>query len=135
MKFLDQVKIYIKAGDGGDGSPSFRREKYVEFGEYAAGSSPDTPSCASTSGKYALVTLPRTGKNLRKFSFTLKICKSLLAKYAAVIALRKLKKLRSIMLFLLKNSSKFIIPCAPLIKSADVHSGATAQVYPLPRPK
>ena len=32
MKFLDQVKIYIKAGDGGDGSPSFRREKYIEFG-------------------------------------------------------------------------------------------------------
>ena len=29
MKFLDQVKIYVKAGDGGDGSPSFRREKYV----------------------------------------------------------------------------------------------------------
>ncbi len=32
MKFLDQVKIYIKAGDGGDGSPSFRREKFIEFG-------------------------------------------------------------------------------------------------------
>ncbi len=32
MKFLDQVKIYIKAGDGGNGSPSFRREKFVEFG-------------------------------------------------------------------------------------------------------
>jgi len=32
MKFLDQVKIYIKAGNGGDGSPSFRREKYVEYG-------------------------------------------------------------------------------------------------------
>ena len=32
MKFLDQVKIYIKAGDGGSGSPSFRREKFVEFG-------------------------------------------------------------------------------------------------------
>ena len=32
MKFLDQIKIYIKAGNGGDGSPSFRREKFVEFG-------------------------------------------------------------------------------------------------------
>ena len=32
MKFLDQVKIYIKAGTGGDGSPSFRREKFIEFG-------------------------------------------------------------------------------------------------------
>ena len=32
MKFLDQVKIYIKAGNGGHGSPSFRREKFIEFG-------------------------------------------------------------------------------------------------------
>ncbi len=32
MKFLDQVKIYIKAGNGGNGSPSFRREKFIEFG-------------------------------------------------------------------------------------------------------
>ena len=32
MKFLDQVKIYINAGDGGSGSPSFRREKFIEFG-------------------------------------------------------------------------------------------------------
>ena len=32
MKFLDKAKIYIKAGDGGNGSASFRREKYIEFG-------------------------------------------------------------------------------------------------------
>jgi len=32
MKFLDQIKIYIKAGNGGDGSPSFRREKFIEYG-------------------------------------------------------------------------------------------------------
>jgi len=32
MKFLDQVKVYIKAGNGGNGSPSFRREKFIEFG-------------------------------------------------------------------------------------------------------
>ncbi len=32
MKFLDQAKIYIKAGNGGSGSSSFRREKYVEYG-------------------------------------------------------------------------------------------------------
>tara|TARA_Y100000590_G_C15636878_1_gene983341 strand:- start:561 stop:1544 length:984 start_codon:yes stop_codon:yes gene_type:complete len=32
MKFLDQVKIYVKAGNGGSGSPSFRREKFIEFG-------------------------------------------------------------------------------------------------------
>lgn len=30
--FIDQVKIYIKAGDGGDGAISFRREKYVPRG-------------------------------------------------------------------------------------------------------
>ena len=32
MKFLDQVKIFVKAGNGGDGSPSFRREKFIEYG-------------------------------------------------------------------------------------------------------
>ncbi len=32
MKFLDQAKINIKAGNGGSGSASFRREKYIEFG-------------------------------------------------------------------------------------------------------
>jgi GTPase len=32
MKFLDQAKIYVKSGDGGDGCVSFRREKFIEFG-------------------------------------------------------------------------------------------------------
>jgi len=32
MKFLDQAKIFVKAGYGGSGSASFRREKFVEFG-------------------------------------------------------------------------------------------------------
>ncbi len=32
MKFLDEAKIYIKAGDGGNGCSSFRREKFIEFG-------------------------------------------------------------------------------------------------------
>ncbi|WP_448950378.1 GTPase ObgE [Labrys neptuniae] len=32
MKFLDQAKIYVKAGDGGAGAVSFRREKFIEFG-------------------------------------------------------------------------------------------------------
>ena len=32
MKFLDQAKIYVKAGDGGSGSAGFRREKFIEFG-------------------------------------------------------------------------------------------------------
>ena len=32
MKFLDQAKIYVRSGDGGDGAVAFRREKYIEFG-------------------------------------------------------------------------------------------------------
>lgn len=32
MKFLDQAKIYVRSGDGGDGVIAFRREKYIEFG-------------------------------------------------------------------------------------------------------
>jgi len=32
MKFLDQAKINLRAGNGGSGSASFRREKFVEFG-------------------------------------------------------------------------------------------------------
>ena len=32
MRFLDQAKIYIVSGKGGDGCLSFRREKFIEFG-------------------------------------------------------------------------------------------------------
>ncbi|MGZ9106201.1 MAG: GTPase ObgE, partial [Rhodoplanes sp.] len=32
MKFLDQAKIHIRSGNGGAGSVSFRREKFIEFG-------------------------------------------------------------------------------------------------------
>lgn len=32
MKFLDQVKIYIRSGNGGGGAVSFRREKFIEYG-------------------------------------------------------------------------------------------------------
>ncbi len=32
MKFLDQAKVYVRSGDGGNGSVSFRREKFIEFG-------------------------------------------------------------------------------------------------------
>lgn len=38
MKFLDQAKIFIKAGDGGNGACSFRHEKYLEFGGPDGGS-------------------------------------------------------------------------------------------------
>ncbi len=32
MHFIDEAKIFLKAGDGGNGASSFRREKYIEFG-------------------------------------------------------------------------------------------------------
>jgi GTP-binding protein len=32
MKFLDEAKVYVRSGDGGNGSVSFRREKFIEFG-------------------------------------------------------------------------------------------------------
>src|SRR5678816_1472732 len=32
MKFLDEAKVYVKAGDGGAGVVAFRREKFIEFG-------------------------------------------------------------------------------------------------------
>lgn len=32
MKFLDEAKVWVKAGDGGDGVVAFRREKFLEFG-------------------------------------------------------------------------------------------------------
>src|SRR3546814_13330144 len=32
MKFLDEAKVFLKSGDGGNGCVSFRREKFIEFG-------------------------------------------------------------------------------------------------------
>lgn len=32
MKFLDEAKVFIKSGDGGDGVIAFRRERFIEFG-------------------------------------------------------------------------------------------------------
>jgi GTP-binding protein len=32
MKFLDEAKVFIRSGDGGNGVVSFRREKFIEFG-------------------------------------------------------------------------------------------------------
>ena len=32
MKFVDEASIHVRAGKGGDGSASFRREKYIQYG-------------------------------------------------------------------------------------------------------
>src|SRR5258708_4912516 len=32
MKFLDEAKVFVRSGDGGNGCVAFRREKYIEFG-------------------------------------------------------------------------------------------------------
>ncbi len=37
MKFLDEAKIFVKSGDGGNGCVAFRREKYIEFGGPSGG--------------------------------------------------------------------------------------------------
>tara|TARA_B100000029_G_C17492441_1_gene929618 strand:+ start:430 stop:1413 length:984 start_codon:yes stop_codon:yes gene_type:complete len=51
MKFLDQAKIYLKAGNGGPGSASFRREKFVEFGGPDGGDGGDGGSIIFVSSK------------------------------------------------------------------------------------
>ena len=51
MKFLDQAKIFIKAGTGGSGSSSFRREKFVEFGGPDGGDGGKGGSVVFTSDK------------------------------------------------------------------------------------
>ena len=47
MKFLDQAKLYIKAGDGGPGCVSFRREKFIEFGGPAGGKAVRHPASSA----------------------------------------------------------------------------------------
>src|SRR5437660_8265112 len=37
MKFLDQAKVYLRSGDGGNGCVAFRREKFIEFGGPSGG--------------------------------------------------------------------------------------------------
>ena len=46
MKFLDEAKVYIRSGDGGNGCVSFRREKFIEFGGPNAGDGGDVIALA-----------------------------------------------------------------------------------------
>ena len=55
MKFLDQCKIYLRSGDGGDGVIGFRREKYIELGGPHGG----TADAAATSCSRRRKTLTR----------------------------------------------------------------------------
>src|SRR5438067_195992 len=50
MKFLDEAKVYIRSGDGGNGCVAFRREKFIEFG-------------GPSGGDGGMVGLPNAGKS------------------------------------------------------------------------
>ena len=56
MKFIDEAKIFVKSGDGGDGCLSFRREKYIEFGGPDGGNGGKGGDIISVS--YTHLTLP-----------------------------------------------------------------------------
>ena len=56
---VDKVKITIKAGDGGDGAVSFRREKYVaaggpDGGGGGRGSASGGAACVRAAGEHQL---------------------------------------------------------------------------------
>ncbi|MEF3279940.1 MAG: GTPase ObgE [Elusimicrobiota bacterium] len=60
--FVDKVKVYLKAGDGGNGCASFRREKYVPFGGPDGGNGGDGGSIYIVASK-DLNTLTRLALN------------------------------------------------------------------------
>jgi GTP-binding protein len=47
MKFLDQAKVYVRSGNGGAGSVSFRREKFIEYGGPDGGDGGRGGTCSS----------------------------------------------------------------------------------------
>jgi GTP1/OBG len=59
MKFLDEAKVYIRSGDGGNGCVAFRREKFIEFG------GPSDLKCALRS-RHCRVRPSRTSRRLVK---------------------------------------------------------------------
>ena len=66
MKFLDQAKIYIKAGDGGNGACSFRHEKFLEFGGPDGGNGGGTVVAFGTPEEVSRVEGSYTGRYLKK---------------------------------------------------------------------
>ena len=56
MKFVDEARIQVKAGDGGNGCVSFRREKYIEYGGPDGGDGGDG-GCVYLEGSKDLNTL------------------------------------------------------------------------------
>jgi len=64
MKFVDEARIQVKAGDGGNGCVSFRREKYIEFGGPDGGDGGDG-GCVYLQGSKDLSTFFHGLGNLR----------------------------------------------------------------------
>ena len=57
MKFLDEAKIFLQSGAGGNGCVSFRREKYIEYGGPDGG---DGGNGGDIAVSYTHLTLPTT---------------------------------------------------------------------------
>ena len=73
MQFIDEAKIYIKAGNGGHGAVSFRREKYIDSGGPDGGDGGDGGSIIFRSNSHLNTLLQfrfkRHFKALRRFDF------------------------------------------------------------------